>query len=418
MKRIRKISLLSVATATGLTAISANAAPPNPFYANGDLVIFFQKPGDSDTVYASLGNAATLYRGAAAGPDVANNVDFLDLNSVLISAFGEGWADDPDIYAGLAGVNDSSVTSNALTNLDPARTLYISSPRNSVGTVGTPDSVGWDLTLAGNTAMTGASTGIQTQNNIFENNYDVQAVVSPTGLSQIDEQNPFIAPGIQGNAFSDALEGGVQQVGSSTGFGTFGAAGPVEFALDLYRVLAKNTISGQVAGALRVGSYEGTITVSSVGKVSFISQGAGPASFYDSWLTGFFALDTPTDKLPETDFDNDGYTNLEEFVLNGNPAVSGQAIAPTLSASGLNFVFNFTRRADSVTEVTQIFEYSTNLVDWTTKTPISIPTTPGTVGFVTVGANSGTAPNELQAVTLTIPKGSDTKLFGRLKVVK
>ncbi|MBJ7425050.1 MAG: hypothetical protein JHD23_11225, partial [Akkermansiaceae bacterium] len=209
---------------------------------------------------------------------------------------------------------------------------------------------------------------------------------------------------------------GVQQRGSASVFGTFGLAGEVEFALDLQRLVPDGTVNtDEVAGTSRTGSYEGTVTVGTTGNVSFITQGT---SAYDAWLAGFPLLATPTDKLPATDFDNDGVTNLVEFVLNGNPSVSGASILPTLDSSGANFVFNFTRRADSTTEVTQVFEYSTDLVDWTTNSPITIPTTPGTVGFATVGASTGTAPNLVQAVTLTIPKGSNTKLFGRLKAVK
>ena len=414
---MNKFTLLSIATGLGFTALPASAAPPNPFYAPGDLVIAFQKPGDTDTVYASLGNAATLFRGAAAGPGVANNLNFLDLNAVLTSAFGAAWASDPDIYASLAGIYNTSTTSNVLTNGDPARTLYISSPRDSVATLGTADSLGWDLSLAGDTAMDAAATGIQTQNNVFENNYDLQAVVSPTGTSQIDDQNPFLSlsPVIQGNAMADTLEGGIQQAGSATSFGTFGAAGQVEFALDLYRVLARNNISGQIAGVLRVGSFEGTITVSTTGKVSFISQGA-VSSAYDTWIGTFNPpLTNASDRLPTADPDNDGFNNLAEFVLNGNPSVSSQALAPTLDASGSNFVFSFTRRDDSEATAPVVFQYGSDLATWT---GVAVGATSGSVGSATIGVTEGGTVTD--AITVSIPKtvAVGGKLFGRIKMVK
>ena len=414
---MNKFTLLSIATGLGFTALPASAAPPNPFYAPGDLVIAFQKPGDTDTVYASLGNAATLFRGAAAGPGVANNLNFLDLNAVLTSAFGAAWASDPDIYASLAGIYNTSTTSNVLTNGDPARTLYISSPRDSVATLGTADSLGWDLSLAGDTAMDAAATGIQTQNNVFENNYDLQAVVSPTGTSQIDDQNPFLSlsPVIQGNAMADTLEGGIQQAGSATSFGTFGAAGQVEFALDLYRVLARNNISGQIAGVLRVGSFEGTITVSTTGKVSFISQGA-VSSAYDTWIGTFNPpLTNASDRLATADPDNDGFNNLAEFVLNGNPSVSSQALAPTLDASGSNFVFSFTRRDDSEATAPVVFQYGSDLASWT---GVAVGATSGSVGSATIGVTEGGTVTD--AITVSIPKtvAVGGKLFGRIKMVK
>ena len=237
-------------------------------------MLFFQQAGGSNTVYADLGNAAG-YRGAAAGPDASPgipNINFLNISTALVSAFGAGWASDPTIYAGLAGVWGTSATSNTLQNGDPQRTLYVSSPRNSVATVGTANSTSWDLTLAGNTAMTSGASGIQAQNNVFATQYDAQVAVATVDISTIDNQNPFLTGGIQGAAFNGAFSGGVQQQGSASTFGTFGDAGSTEFALDLYRIVAKTGISGEVAGDLRVGSFEGTVTVGSNGMVSFIPE--------------------------------------------------------------------------------------------------------------------------------------------------
>ena len=399
-----------------LTATSALADNPN--YSPGDLILFFQQENGPQTIYANLGNAAAVFRGAAAGATGGtNSVNFLNINSALTTAFGAGWASDPTVYAGLAAVwgTSNSTSDNSLQDGDPNRTIYVSQSRDNVGTLGQAGSAGYVVNTNG--GMTTGSSNILQMSLVYDVSYTNAVEVVPVGTSSIDNQNTFFAPAQQGPAFG-IFASGVQQVGSAGSFGTFGAAGSVEFALDLYRILAKNNAPGQVGGIVREGSYEGTVTINGSGQVSFIAQGAAPTSNYDTWTSGFPLLVTATDKLPETDFDNDGFSNLEEFVLNGNPSVSGQAIAPTLDASSANFVFNFNRRADSTAEVTQIFEYSTNLVDWSTRTPITIPTTPGTVGFVTVGANIGTAPNELQAVTLSIPKGADTKLFGRLKVVK
>lgn len=269
MKQQFKRHALLMACSSLLAAFPVNAA--NSFYAPGDLVLYFQKEGATNTVYANLGNAANLYRGSAAGAaDGVNNINFLNLNTTLTGAFGSGWASDSSVYAGLAGVFSTNVTNNILTDRDPSRTLYISRSRDDVGTVGLANSNTWDLVTAGNTTMSAGATGITGQNTAFETNYDAQVAISPTSVSTIDDQNPFLVPGQQGNAFS-AFEGGVQQRGTGSSFGSFGDAGEVEFALDLYRILAKNNISGQVGGDLRVGSYEGTITVGNTGLVSFVA---------------------------------------------------------------------------------------------------------------------------------------------------
>lgn len=419
MKHKSAKTLLAVLLGTGFSAAQLHAQ--NTFFDVGDLILFFQKPGDENTIFVGLGSARALYRGSAAGPTADRQaLNIVNINAALTTAYGAGWASDTAIYAGLAGCrsNNTSASSSAVFDGDQHRTLYVSRARGSVGTLGAANSIPWNLTLDV-TSTAGANSIVGSLSNDFETNYLTQVAIAPVTASTIDNTNPFLSPGIQGFAFT-AFTGGVQQRGEAVSFGTFGPAGSVEFALDLNRIVPRNdsATTGEISGVKEVGSYEGTIVVGTDGKVSFITQAVAPTSAYDAWLEGFPLLTTPTDKLPATDFDNDGFTNLEEFVLNGNPSVSGQAIAPILNATGANFVFDFTRRADSTTEVTQIFEYSTNLLDWTTNTPIAIPTTPGTVGFVTVGANSGTAPNELQAVTLSIPKGSNTRLFGRLKVVK
>ena len=256
-----------MASSSILATFSASAA--NTFYAAGDLVLTFQKEGSTNTVYANLGSAAG-FRGTAAGAaDGTNVLNIIDLNSTLTSAFGAGWASDTSLYAGLAGVYSANSTNSTIVNGDPSRTLYVSASRADVGTVGAASSAGY--TVVTNSGMTSGASGIITQNNAFATNYDAQVTVSLTSVSQIDDMNPFLSTGIQGTAFN-IFGGGVQQAGSASSFGTYGAAGSTEFALDLYRILGKTGISGQVEGDLRTGSYEGTVTVGTNGQVSFIAN--------------------------------------------------------------------------------------------------------------------------------------------------
>jgi autotransporter-associated beta strand protein len=133
-----------------------------------------------------------------------------------------------------------------------------------------------------------------------------------------------------------------------------------------------------------------------------------PAGGFADWIDDF----TVSDPSPGADPENDGIENLMEYVLNGNPSLSDPAILPTLDASGANFVFQFTRRAESAGDTTQVFEYGTDLTGWT---PLSI--TAPTAAQITLG----TPAEGLQSVTVTIPKtlaAPGGKLFGRLSVVK
>jgi autotransporter-associated beta strand protein len=129
-------------------------------------------------------------------------------------------------------------------------------------------------------------------------------------------------------------------------------------------------------------------------------------SGYDAWLSQYPNL---ADKTEGGDSDNDGVLNLLEYVLNGNPEASSLTMLPTLDAAGANFLFQFTRRIESAEDTIQVFEYSTNLNGWT---PVNIT---GTAG---ASVSFGTPSAGLQTVTVTIPKGNESKMFGRLKVTK
>jgi hypothetical protein len=113
------------------------------------------------------------------------------------------------------------------------------------------------------------------------------------------------------------------------------------------------------------------------------------------------------DKTPGGDPDNDGIANLVEYVLQGgDPSVSTTNILPTLDASGADFVFTYYRRT-AATGTTQTFEYGDNLSGWT---PVLIP---GGAGVVVTSPSAG-----IEKVEITVAKGANTKLFGRLQVVK
>ena len=379
--------LFSGALALGLTPTPALAV--NSHYAPGDLVLYFQQDGGTKTIYVDLGNAATVFRGIATGADAANKINFLDISAALTSAFGAGWASNPTVYAGLAGVwgTNTNTSINTLQDGDPNRTIYISAARSSVGTIGVKSSGGY--TIGSNTSMNTASAQIEQQNSVFAdvdgaNAYDAQVIVSPTSISLIDENNPFMTAGVLGNAFNDIFAGGVMQQGDTASFGTFGDAGNVEFALDLYRIQAKNNAPGQVGfgQTLRKGTFEGTVTINSSGMVSFVAQGAA-TSAYTNWLKDYPSITADADKLPTADPDHDGATNLEEFAFGGSPtsgADNGLRLTQTVDAnndsqrdltltlevrSGAVFTLSNNAQVSApIDELTYYIEGSTNLINW------------------------------------------------------
>ena len=261
--------------AFGLVAPAIAATPTT--YAAGDLVLTFQKVGSTSTVYADLGSAAS-FRGASAGTFAADQINFLDLNATLTSAFGADWASDPNVFSSVSAVYSSSGTSNTVVDGDASRTLYVSSTRNDIGTAGQANS--GTPSVGSNTDMTGAASQILAQNAILGSNYSgFGQTVSDTSVSLIDDKQPITVFGgsnIQGTAFG-VFGGGIAQAGSASNFGTLGAVSSVEFALDLYRIVAVNGKTNEVNGTLRSGDFQGTITLNSSGQVSFLGGATAPA---------------------------------------------------------------------------------------------------------------------------------------------
>jgi hypothetical protein len=120
-------------------------------------------------------------------------------------------------------------------------------------------------------------------------------------------------------------------------------------------------------------------------------------------LTGYPGL---SDTTAGGDPDKDGFANLLEYILGGNPGVSSASIKPTQQLVGSNVEFSFKRSDDSEADTVQTVQWSTNLVTWT-----DIPVNPAPAGNVAITEN-GTAPDD---VKVTIPRGTNTKMFVRLK---
>lgn len=137
------------------------------------------------------------------------------------------------------------------------------------------------------------------------------------------------------------------------------------------------------------------------------------ASGYGVWITGFGLA--AADQDPEDDPDKDGYSNLMEYALGGNPNSPNSPKPASGQKVGGNFVLTFTRNdvALAAGDVMLQIEFGNNLVGW--GAPVTVPASNGTVGGVTFQITDG-SPND--AVIATIPTGGATKFFARVKAVK
>jgi autotransporter-associated beta strand protein len=157
----------------------------------------------------------------------------------------------------------------------------------------------------------------------------------------------------------------------------------------------------QNAGTYGAGSYSGA-TITGTGTLTV--QNGPITNPYANWMATNYPSVVSPDNLPEADPDHDGIANLMEYVLkDGDPSTFSNTILPILNASGETFVFTYFRRADA-TGTTQIFEYGSDLSNWTS---VSIPS--GSSVVTDLGGG-------IEQVEITVSKGNHIKLFGRLRV--
>lgn len=343
----------SVLVATvSLLLVSGAALAQNPNYTVGDLVLFFQNPGGEvgtdQQVFASLGNTALVFRDASPGSTLSN---IININTELTAAFGAGWAGETTLFGGLGGVWGTSTLGTQLQNGDPQRTIYTSQSRSSIGTVGAQNSAGYSVGADG--TMTSIANSVTIQNNILEVNGTGRTAivpVPPSGTS-IANQNPA-----GGNGWNNNIPApGVQQQGQTGTFGTFGTISNVQFMWDLYRIQARDNITGQFGfgDGIRQGEYLGTIVLDGAGNVSFVAAG-GAAPTPAIALTG----------------------SLSAFSTTEGTASASQSF----SVSGSNLTANISLTAPSG------FELSTDNSNFTS--PISVSGTSPTTVYVRIAASA------------------------------
>ena len=141
---------------------------------------------------------------------------------------------------------------------------------------------------------------------------------------------------------------------------------------------------------------------------------------YAAWIgTSFERPFTNTD--PEVDFDNDGLSNLLEFVLGGDPTISQQGVAPSsvVSDSSLQIIFQRSDESRQSSAIELVIEVSDDLTFTTPENDIVIGDT-GNLGPIGALGSSYTVDDndEGDAITVSIPMGETRKRFARLKVTQ
>ncbi len=259
----KNILSTAILAAAGVALSASSAMAQNPNYAPGDIVLYFQQFGGSNTVALNVGSATTFR------DTTSNIINIANIGSELsngTTGFGSSWYDTSSLWWGAAGVRSNSTSLTTVTAGDVGRTLYVSGVRTALGTEGVANSAGW--TVDSNGSMTSGANNIIAQNNRLETQSLVSTLVEGTATSNIDIQNPFNILGSPTNSFS-VFPGSVLGSFGSGSFGSFGGQA-AEGALDLYRILAATPGGVVDPGTIREGQFQGTFVIDQGGDVSFI----------------------------------------------------------------------------------------------------------------------------------------------------
>ena len=278
---IKNILSTAILAAAGVALSASSAMAQNPNYAPGDIVLFFQQFGGSNTVALNVG-AATTFR------DTTSNIlNIANIGSQLsngTTGFGSSWYDLTNLWWGAAGVRSNSTSTSTVTNGDGGRTLYVSRDRNAVGTEGTASSTAW--TVGGDSAMTTAANNIISLVNRMETTSVTTTLIEGTASSNIDGQNLFNILGTPTTSFGTFTSGGVQGDFGAGSFGSFGGV-TAEGALDLYRILAVSPGGTVEPGTVRAGQFQGTFVIEQDGDVSYIVTDVVPVPEPATMFAGF-----------------------------------------------------------------------------------------------------------------------------------
>ncbi len=367
-------------------------------YASGDLLMGFVTgagEGADDTVIVRLGKSADFRDNF----DTAKNkLNFVTIGTHLAAKYGAEWYNRTDLYMSIFGSTDSDTIGDTLQNLDPFRTLYASRTRNAAGggAPGIARSTAW--TFSSNTAVTTTSGQMVSA----AGGYSLtDTVADAAGLAIIPKSlgntlDEYTKPA-KANSFTN-LNGGIEATFTAGTWGSLGDAGPVQAALDLYRIQAVNNVAGQYGfgSPIRSGVYKGSFTINQTGQVSFIAAGAAPADGFSAWAV---SKGLPAGVAVTDDRDADNIIALMEYGLNLNPTAPDTLPDPAPVAGGIQLNYAKGPEAAADPKISYFLETSATLSGGWSNLPPTVNSATTITGLIPVNDPSG-------------------HLFGRLKVVR
>jgi autotransporter-associated beta strand protein len=157
---------------------------------------------------------------------------------------------------------------------------------------------------------------------------------------------------------------------------------------------------GSLAGTLPVvsGIPAGyVLDAATAGQLKLVRSGGG----YSGWAGSFPGL---SDISPGGDADHDGISNLLEYVIGGDPRVSGTSYLPGEAIVGSNLVLSYQRSDASEADTSQTGQWSSNMGTWHDIAPVLV--------------NENAAAADSMEIRIPLTNAVGGKLFGRLHVTK
>ncbi|MGJ8673450.1 LamG domain-containing protein [Rubritalea sp.] len=167
-------------------------------------------------------------------------------------------------------------------------------------------------------------------------------------------------------------------------------------------------IGSSASGAFYNGALDDILLYNTALTAAEVSTLYDSYTGYHTWLNQHGDLE---DSSSEADQDGDCLPTILEYVLNLDPTVDDWDCLPTMVQDGDTLTLTLTRRASSTQDTTQLFEYSTNLVDWQ---EIKLS------GDIGSEVSIGSAVDDTEDVSILLSTDSEEngKLFWRLKATK
>jgi autotransporter-associated beta strand protein len=135
------------------------------------------------------------------------------------------------------------------------------------------------------------------------------------------------------------------------------------------------------------------------GVIKLVRAAAGYDAWADSWTEPPLA-----DKEPGADPDNDGISNLLEYILGGDPRAADTGILPTQKIEGEFLVLGYKRNDASELDTTQTGQWSVDLGSWNDIAPVLVN-------------ENDDGPDDVE-IRIPLSNAVTGKLFGRLKAGK